>query len=520
MVGESHSTPTLKVKLLNPHSQHLEWSVVPLPVLAGPVMQDDHPAPAATTTGSSPAPAKTLLASQCQVEKWVLEEDQEALLGFVASLSQLEPTECRAMEPYDLSADDQYILHCCMESQSLQLVRFLLTLGSEFNVDPSFENNTLVRWVCEHGHDAILQQLLQDPRVDPTVPDNRTNNNTPLKLAVKAGHAAIVRLLLQDPRVDPTFADHYAIRWAAAQGHLRVVKLLLQDSRVDPCALDNYAIKWASENGHAKVVQLLLLDARVDPRAGSDYALLVAVRNGHDRVVQALLADGRCDPTRDGVYLRLACAKGHVGAAKILLGDARVDRNANDGECRKLAVRTRNFELVSVLDGMGEAAIGDTLQDAVLENKATTYRLDLFKLTPQKRTAGRKPETPPTATTRQESTTKRKKHSPGHVFAEPPAKIRARDHAQVYDIQEILAKRTRQGVVEYFVKWQGWPDADWIPYYEGDPEWDDDLGLIRNFEKQLAKDARGPGIRLDYRAKKKSRIKTPSLDDEEIAFWK
>jgi surface antigen len=48
-----------------------------------------------------------------------------------------------------------------------------------------------------YGHIAVVERLLQDPRVDPSADDDDA-----FDLASKYGHVAVVNRLLQDPRVN------------------------------------------------------------------------------------------------------------------------------------------------------------------------------------------------------------------------------------------------------------------------------------------------------------------------------
>jgi hypothetical protein len=115
---------------------------------------------------------------------------------------------------------------------------------------------------CIDGKLAVVNQLLQDERVDPAALDNAA-----IRVSSRNGHLAVVQLLLQDERVDPAAQNNYAIRLASQNGHSAVVELLLQDERVDPLAEDNAAIRLASQKGHSAVVERLLQDERVDPAA-------------------------------------------------------------------------------------------------------------------------------------------------------------------------------------------------------------------------------------------------------------
>jgi hypothetical protein len=100
---------------------------------------------------------------------------------------------------------------------------------------------------------------------------NNNNNNNNITIpstlieASKNGHLAIVERLLQDPRVDPSAQNNFAIAIASMNGHLAVVERLLEDPRVDPSAKNNCAIRWAAYSNHLAIVERLLQDARVEP---------------------------------------------------------------------------------------------------------------------------------------------------------------------------------------------------------------------------------------------------------------
>ena len=49
----------------------------------------------------------------------------------------------------------------------------------------------------------------------------------------REGHLAVVDRLLQDPRVDPSDFNNDAVRLASEHGHHAVVERLKQDSRVN-----------------------------------------------------------------------------------------------------------------------------------------------------------------------------------------------------------------------------------------------------------------------------------------------
>lgn len=63
--------------------------------------------------------------------------------------------------------------------------------------------------------------------------DPSADDNCVIRWASRDAHWEVVKLLLQDSRVDPSADDNYAIRLASANGHSEVVKLLKQDPRLN-----------------------------------------------------------------------------------------------------------------------------------------------------------------------------------------------------------------------------------------------------------------------------------------------
>lgn len=120
--------------------------------------------------------------------------------------------------------------------------------------------NRAVQQASMDGHIAIVERLLQDPRIDPSADNNRALWNACIE-----GHTTVVDRLLQDSRVDPSFGRNRAIRLSSECGHISVVNRLLQDHRVDPVADGNMPLFLAGFNGHTAVVDRLLQDTRVDP---------------------------------------------------------------------------------------------------------------------------------------------------------------------------------------------------------------------------------------------------------------
>jgi ankyrin repeat protein len=222
------------------------------------------------------------------------------------------------------------------------IVQPLLT---DSRVDPSVDEIVAIRLASARGHDSVVELLLADPRVDPAA-----KNNHAIQFASSNGHEGVVKLLLADPRVDPAADGNYAIRNASSNGRVSAAKLLLADPRVDPAADGNYAIRYASSNGHEGVVKLLLAAPRVDPAADGNYAIFFASYHGRASVVKLLLADPRVDPAVDSNWaIRDASGNGHVSVVKLLLADPRVDPAADSNWAIRNASSKGHASVVELL---------------------------------------------------------------------------------------------------------------------------------------------------------------------------
>lgn len=109
-------------------------------------------------------------------------------------------------------------------------------MGTRF-LDPSVNDNIVIRWASKKGHDKEVERVLKDERVDPTV-----RGNYPIRRASANGYHKVVRILLKDERVDPTAGSNEPIKMACINEHCKVMNLLLEDKRVDPAVKDIYRL--------------------------------------------------------------------------------------------------------------------------------------------------------------------------------------------------------------------------------------------------------------------------------------
>jgi ankyrin repeat protein len=173
-------------------------------------------------------------------------------------------------------------------NRDLPVLQLLLADGRTIRVRPEIRGeyfDAAVAWIGRQGTDAeaspgefipaaregdeaTVASALCNPLTDP----NMTNEQgcTALMLAAWKGHASVVNLLLGDVRVDPTLCENTvganALMGAVFQEHVPVVELLLADQRVDPNLTTPGAVTLlhfaATQEGNGAILRLLLSDGR------------------------------------------------------------------------------------------------------------------------------------------------------------------------------------------------------------------------------------------------------------------
>lgn len=141
-------------------------------------------------------------------------------------------------------------------------------------------------------YDAI-EILINDPSVDPS-----EENNWLLKECTKKNLIKIVTLLLTKEKVDPTVDDYYVLKIAANCGHLELVKLFMADARFKQGPNMSLALVWATISGKKDIVEYLLTDKRIDVNVNGGAALRRAQIAGHHEIVSLL------EPLTDKMSLR------------------------------------------------------------------------------------------------------------------------------------------------------------------------------------------------------------------------
>ena len=231
---------------------------------------------------------------------------------------------------------------------------------------------TPLMWAAKYGNYTLVELLLGQGGVDPTLSDN--HGLTPLSHAAKSGCEGIVKLLLERMDVNPDSPDKGSrtpLSYAARFGHENVVKLLLETEGVNPDSPDQNRrtpLSYAAGSGHEGVVEVLLERGDVNPDSsrkpsqisrsvdfvngllgrwivspdtldeGIRTPLSYAAESGCEGIVRLLLKREDVDPSSlDGnlwTPLSYAAGSGHESVAKLFLERGDVNPNSSDKDHR------------------------------------------------------------------------------------------------------------------------------------------------------------------------------------------
>ena len=202
---------------------------------------------------------------------------------------------------------------------------------------------------------SVYEQLLNDARIDPS-----KNENILIRKVAKWGKTKLLQKLLRDERVDPADANSDAFKQAVNSGSWRAAKILLQDGRIDPSIDNSFALVESIEASSWEVANLLLDDARIDPSANESEALarlsksVLHLSVDRQNMLRRLLTYPRVDPSiKDNVLLRDVVIWGDAGILAKLLSDRRVDPNAKKNgvlvKATEYAKDERRAHIVSML---------------------------------------------------------------------------------------------------------------------------------------------------------------------------
>jgi len=297
--------------------------------------------------------------------------------------------------------------------EQLEIFNLLL---SDKRIDPSEDNNILIRWSSTNGFIDLVNFLLQDPRVDPSDGDNAA-----LKGAEMYEHRNIVKLLMNDKRVmdkmkhglkeslsnilkpktqdevieaairmeDPNellriavekLNNNELVKIAISRGadpnkisgdvskinNPQIIKTLLTDPKTK-ISVGSLVYK-ALKDGFEDEIIKLLKDKKLDPSQKNSIMVVWSVGHAREKVTATLLKDKRIDfdSEKESIAeaVAVAIARGNTTILKMLLNDKRIDPSGDFNRPIKVACQFGNEEAVMLL-------LGDSRVDAS-ESDATT----------------------------------------------------------------------------------------------------------------------------------------------------
>lgn len=126
-------------------------------------------------------------------------------------------------DPVKTREIDQELVTVAVNRQRPDILELLRRRGTDFSAN----DNEAIRTAVTYPNVDLVNLLLSDPRVDPSV-----DSNLPLKLAVDYGNLDVVKRLLQDPRVDPTTNNSEVIDIALLHNRTNIVDFLMQNESI------------------------------------------------------------------------------------------------------------------------------------------------------------------------------------------------------------------------------------------------------------------------------------------------
>jgi ankyrin repeat protein len=215
--------------------------------------------------------------------------------------------------------------------------------------DPRVLNSSSFPWYgakalqvsCMHGYTDLVRLLLS--HADPS-----NDKNLSLCYAVQFGHADIVELLLSDQRIDPSINQN-TLKFACRFGYDRVVQLLLDDGRTDPRVEYHSPVYIAIKRGWTNIVTMLLNDPRIEIEKHGNFFIIETIENDRIDMMEMILTNQRFAPNVELLF-RIACNSAKSDAILLLLNHPKLNIDSSLYHAiDNLIIRGQDQHIVSVL---------------------------------------------------------------------------------------------------------------------------------------------------------------------------
>lgn len=231
----------------------------------------------------------------------------------------------------------------------------------ERTLNVKFEIGLLLRLVVREGHLQMTAALLERYDVDSEGLGEK-DIDIMAQTAASNRRIDVLHLLLQRKEVNPLEWRIWRLEGWIRVGHTEVIRTLLEDGRIrNPVRYRNFeiAITWKRED----ILFLLLDHARVEGRDSVRY-LNFSIRCASIRDDRSLLASllrrseltSNLSAVEEAILLShrksafiLACSRGHLATAQLLLENGSIDPGANKNQALRLAVQRSRYTIVEWL---------------------------------------------------------------------------------------------------------------------------------------------------------------------------
>lgn len=290
--------------------------------------------------------------------------------------------------PFDFHQVDELLFRtaCCDGRE--KIAQLLLKKGA----DPAAKENQSIFLASNNRHAKIVEMLLVDKRVDPTLPDNRVihsviNNSR----QGDVNTSATLKALVSSGKIVDSHWLQQAFFVACRDVHTEAVEILLNDPKVDPGAENNFGISKACEFGYVEIFNMLI--PKINPAANLSLPFKRACENNHLEIVRVLIEDDRIEPLNysDKVFENI-CLYGYSEVISLFLTHPRMKNISPSFETLRWACERKRDEICALLLKSGRMNLTldnyRTILDIAIKNNLSKTAAEIFKvkgigLTPQ-----------------------------------------------------------------------------------------------------------------------------------------
>ena len=240
--------------------------------------------------------------------------------------------------------DGSTSLHRACLSNSVALVKWLIT---KHKCDPNAKNRGNLRplyWACAKGHMEVVKYLIEDCQCNARF--RTSKGHTCLDVASRYGNINVVKYLQERSKCSIKYSGQTVLHEAAIGGHLTVIDYLILSAKCDPLAKclshGRTCLHYAVEYGHLHLVKHLVSQRGVKTDIKDDNGaspLHIAALTNQLEIMEYLVNIGTVQSgltlihvidDRDNTLLHYAASKGCLDIVRYL-----VEKGLPHNQCNK-----------------------------------------------------------------------------------------------------------------------------------------------------------------------------------------